>query len=1205
MRRRWHWLMLVAFVLLIGSGMQGQQGPNHSDVAPQVLADLCIDPQAIDVSSEPALVTVSIELTPDVVEIKNVSVVFELPCFDCSTRCGLVRQEGASQDITWEGTYEFSDSLQCGILDAAVSIELEYEDGRITIVDASQLGDLGLPSFVHVISRVDTTPPEVVCPVDVQVDNDLGLFTAVVDPGMATATDACSVIVTGERGDCLPLDDPYPIGTTPILWIAIDPSGNVSACMQLVDVNDAEGILKTDQEPPTIDCPPDIVTDNDPGVCGAVIDPERATATDDCWTSLCGGRSDGKPFISLYPIGVTTISWTARDVVGNTTTCEQQITVRDSEAPVITSCPPSPAPITTTPGQCFADTTRVTLGRPDATDNCGVASITNDAPVAYPVGNTTVTWTVTDAAGNEATCTQTVTVRDVEGPVITCPGDPSEVNTDAKECYASATRVTLGVPTATDNCAGVSLTNDAPARYPVGNITVTWTATDAAGNEATCTQMVVVEDNEKPSFSVDGRLVIPPVIPPVQVQPEFGRTDAVANLGGRVKPKDNCSVASSYYLTESVPGNKNFTRLVLLSHRFPAGSTNVKAIAIDASGNKATLVFQVRVHDTIPPVISYCGRADLLLLEYSFFMPRRGNVTLSTAPSEPNRSVAFGVIATDNCIPADELTVTYMITKGPCIWGVINSPHLFPIGEHEVTATVSDGNESSNCTFTVIINDNERPVIDAVLDNKVEVNTAKGLATAPVILPGATDNSNAVDVTYAGNRGGIAGSPHAFAIGTTQVTVTAKDKSGNESTYTFDVVVTDNENPVLILNGQAQMDVEAGDVYLEPGARVTDNCCAGGVQIGGDRVDTSQPGTYIITYDSTDCHGNAALQLTRTVRVMGPAPEPEDGLPGGQDLPGLLEGPDLPEDDQVDEQSDSAPSTESPGELCELYHELWEEHMQINPLITQAANRGNDLWNNDAFAEAVQAWENELSCVQDVLEVSERIRDRFESVSEGVSNLLDGVVWYFSLMANDVLPRFLDRARAAADLYRSASTEAQFENADRVWHQAQAVRDEQREAEGSWVGQLEAVAGCLCTTCWTFMDLVDQSWVLMDRFNEANERANDYLSDWECDQAIDQFEEALEWLRQREGLLTEIDDQYRLSPDLVELWDLVVFYSTESVSSYSQFVDVIPIACDVFSEGKHDEATQMVMQAHADNAAVWDSPCSELFEQIRILLCGW
>ncbi|MCK5828298.1 hypothetical protein KAH43_07235, partial [Candidatus Bipolaricaulota bacterium] len=134
---------------------------------------------------------------------------------------------------------------------------------------------------------------------------------------------------------------------------------------------------------------------------------------------------------------------------------------------------------------------------------------------------------------------------------------------------------------------------------------------------------------------------------------------------------------------------------------------------------------------------------------------------------------------------------------------------------------------------------------------------------------------------------------------------------------------------------------------------------------------------------------------------------------------------------------------------------------------------------------------------------------------------------------------------------------------------------------------------------------VDQSWVLMDRFNEANERANDYLSDWECDQAIDQFEEALEWLRQREGLLTEIDDQYRLSPDLVELWDLVVFYSTESVSSYSQFVDVIPIACDVFSEGKHDEATQMVMQAHADNAAVWDSPCSELFEQIRILLCGW
>ena len=42
---------------------------------------------------------------------------------------------------------------------------------------------------------------------------------------------------------------------------------------------------------------------------------------------------------------------------------------------------------------------------------------TNDAPTAFPIGITTVTWTATDGAGNTATCTQVVTVTDVESPV--------------------------------------------------------------------------------------------------------------------------------------------------------------------------------------------------------------------------------------------------------------------------------------------------------------------------------------------------------------------------------------------------------------------------------------------------------------------------------------------------------------------------------------------------------------------------------------------------------------------------------------------------------------------------------------------------------------------------------------------------------------------------------------------------------------------
>ncbi|MBK6281835.1 MAG: HYR domain-containing protein [Draconibacterium sp.] len=48
----------------------------------------------------------------------------------------------------------------------------------------------------------------------------------------------------------------------------------------------------------------------------------------------------------------------------------------------------------------------------------------------------------------------------------------------------------------------MTFTNNAPAKFPVGNTTVTWTATDAAGNTATCTQLVTISDNNQfPNFT--------------------------------------------------------------------------------------------------------------------------------------------------------------------------------------------------------------------------------------------------------------------------------------------------------------------------------------------------------------------------------------------------------------------------------------------------------------------------------------------------------------------------------------------------------------------------------------------------------------------------------------------------------------------------------------------------------------------------------
>ncbi|MDA8531861.1 hypothetical protein N9K44_03165, partial [Flavobacteriaceae bacterium] len=68
----------------------------------------------------------------------------------------------------------------------------------------------------------------------------------------------------------------------------------------------------------------------------------------------------------------------------------------------------------------------------------------------FPLGDTTVTWTVTDGSGNTATATQTVTVVDNIDPTITAPADVT-VNVDAGACTTALANVTLGSPTTADN----------------------------------------------------------------------------------------------------------------------------------------------------------------------------------------------------------------------------------------------------------------------------------------------------------------------------------------------------------------------------------------------------------------------------------------------------------------------------------------------------------------------------------------------------------------------------------------------------------------------------------------------------------------------------------------------------------------------------------------------------------------------------------
>jgi len=157
--------------------------------------------------------------------------------------------------------------------------------------------------------------------------------------------------------------------------------------------------------------PVDTTTRNDPGLASAVVIVSPPPTSDNCGgtPTVTFVRSDGalKLLSDPYPVGVTTITWTAKDAAGNTSSATQTVTVLDKEAPVFHQSRVSVLQVNAT----SPDGAAVTYS-PTATDNVGVTSLSCD-PVSgsvFAVGPHTVTCTAGDAAGNTASMSFSVTV---------------------------------------------------------------------------------------------------------------------------------------------------------------------------------------------------------------------------------------------------------------------------------------------------------------------------------------------------------------------------------------------------------------------------------------------------------------------------------------------------------------------------------------------------------------------------------------------------------------------------------------------------------------------------------------------------------------------------------------------------------------------------------------------------------------------------
>jgi len=144
--------------------------------------------------------------------------------------------------------------------------------------------------------------------------------------------------------------------------------------------------------------------------CGtAVTDAQLGTATATDNSGAVTITRSGVPAGNVFPVGVTTITYTATDPSGNTSTATQLITVVDNTPPTL-AAPSNIARNATAPLSFISD---ADLGTATASDNCGAVTITRTGVPAgnlFPLGTTTITYSAVDGSNNATTATQTVSV---------------------------------------------------------------------------------------------------------------------------------------------------------------------------------------------------------------------------------------------------------------------------------------------------------------------------------------------------------------------------------------------------------------------------------------------------------------------------------------------------------------------------------------------------------------------------------------------------------------------------------------------------------------------------------------------------------------------------------------------------------------------------------------------------------------------------
>jgi hypothetical protein len=333
---------------------------------------------------------------------------------------------------------------------------------------------------------------------------------------------------------------------------------------------------------------------------------------------------------AVFPLGTNSVTFSATDSDGNTGTAQGTVTVADQTAPVTTLMGlPS---ITINVGIIFIDSGATASDNVDG--DLTPAIVSGGNVITGVAGLYTLTYDVSDSVGNAAAqVTRGVSVQDSGAPVVTPSTNITVVAIDASGTAASDPAIVafLAGASAIDAVEGpvATITNDAPAQFPLGVTTVTFSATDSSSNTGQAQATVTVSDQTAPIVTAPANITV-----------------AATGPGG-IAVTDSAIVAflAGASATDNVDGP-----IVTISNNaaalLPVGVTTVTFSAVDAAGNSGSAQATV----TVTPFVSVQmvtfsrdvgGQLDL------FAIAEDGTGGLVTLASDPGDEV-FGGSTSDN-----------------------------------------------------------------------------------------------------------------------------------------------------------------------------------------------------------------------------------------------------------------------------------------------------------------------------------------------------------------------------------------------------------------------------------------------------------------------------------------------------------------------------------------------------------------------------